>query len=88
MMKLNLGGNDSDGASTELARRDADAVLSPMSLGESTNGGLLLGGGGIDGVDGAGSGAGGTGLVGLGGIRCGMFDDGAEPRTGAGDDEV
>ena len=67
-MKLSFGGNDSDGASTELARSDADAVLSPMSLGESTNGGLLLGGGGIADVDVTGSGAGGTGLVGLGGI--------------------
>ena len=83
MLELNFGGNDSEGASTGLARHGLDAVLSPIFLGESTNGGLLLGDDGNAFEDVAGASAGGTGRVGLGGMR----GDGAESRTGT-DDEM
>ena len=81
-LELNLGGNDSNGASAELARHGRGAMMPPAFPEESTNGGLLLDDEREDFADG-GTGAGGTGRVGLGGVR----DDGAESRTGT-DDEM
>ena len=41
-LELNLGGNDSSGASAELARLGRCAMMPPAVPEESTNGGLLL----------------------------------------------
>ena len=82
-MKSNLGSNDKVGWSTELARRKVTAAPDPALVEESTNDGLLLSGGGIEGVDFFFSGALGTGLVGIGGIT----DDEPESRTSADDED-